>query len=280
MTGTGPGRGSIRGALAPSQFDPLSGYPAAPPAGSVPKNVGFAGLITAAPIPPGPQLLLYCIDITTPTGPGVKYELGTWNESTVPNVGYVARLLTTYYPNTNEPSSLTNPSDKAAAVQAAIWFFSDKYVLEPSQPRRADVAAIVQNVITLGPVVNPPPPSLTITPTSAEGPAGSTIGPYTVATTSPATVTATGGDLFADAAGTVPLTNPVANGTQFWARRATPGPVNIQATAVATVPTGNVYLPIGQVAQKLILAQTGTLSTRVDGPRPHTTSATSRSSRP
>ena len=122
----------------------------------------------------------------------------------------------------------------------------------------------MQNVINLGPLVNPPPPSLTVTPASADGPAGSLIGPFTLNTTSPATVTATGGDLFLDAAGTQPLTNPVPNGTQFWARRATAGSVDIQATAVATVPSGNVYLPIRQVAQKLILAQTGTLQTKVN----------------
>lgn len=264
MTGTGPGRSSVFGGLAPSQFDPLNGYPASPPNGSVPKHVDFAGLITASPIPPGPGLLLYCIDISTPTSAGVKYQLGTWNAATVPNVGYVARLLNTYYPNTNLPTSLSSANDKAAAVQAAIWFFSDKYVLNASQPRRADVAAIVQNVINLGPIVNPSPPSLTVTPASADGPAGSMIGPFTLDTTSPATVTATGGDLFLDAAGTQPLTNPVANGAQFWARRATAGDVAIQATAIATVPSGNVYLPIRQVAQKLILAQTGTLQTKVN----------------
>lgn len=263
MTGTGPGRSSVFGGLAPSQLDPLDGYPPAPPRGSVPKHVDFAGLITARPIPPGPQLLLYCIDISTPTSPGVKYSLGTWNASNVPNVGYVARLLNTYYPNTNEPSSLASRNDKAAAVQEAIWFFSDKYVLGRFEPRRAQVAAIVQNVINLGPLINPPPPSISITPTSDAGPVGSTIGPFTLDTTAPATVTAMGGTLFRDAAGTQPLTNPVADGTRFWARRSTAGPVDIQATAVATVPTGNVYLPIHIDAQKLILARTGTLQTTV-----------------
>ena len=264
MTGTGPGRSSISGGLAPSTFDPLAGYPASPPSGSVPKHVDFAGLITAKPVPPGPGLVLYCIDITTPTSPGVKYALGSWNSATVPNVGYVARLLNTYYPNTNEPASLASANDKAAAVQEAIWFFSDKYVLNANQARRSAVAAIVTNVINLGPLVNPPPPSLTVTPASAEGPVGTQIGPYTVATTAPATVTATDGSLFLDAAGTQPLVNPVANGTEFWARRNSAGPIGIQANAVATVPSGNVYLPIQQVAQKLILAQTGVLSTSVN----------------
>ena len=263
MTGTAQGRGGLLGGLAPSTFDPLDGYPDRPPTGSVPENVDFAGLITADPIPPGPEVLLYCIDLTTPTSPGVRYALGQWNSANVPNVGYVAQILNSYYPNTNEPASLSNENDKAAAVQAAIWFFSDKYVLDRFQPRRADVAAIVQHVIDLGPVVNPNPPTISITPPTDEGPAGSLIGPFTLNTTAPAQVTATGGSLFADSSGTTPLTNPVENGTEFWARRGTVGDVDISATAAVTVPSGNVYLPTRQAAQKLILAQSGTVSTTV-----------------
>jgi TQXA domain-containing protein len=263
MTGTAQGRGGLLGGLAPSRFDPLDGYPDRPPVGSVPENVDFAGLITARPIPPGPEVLLYCIDLTTPTSPGVKYALGQWNSSNVPNVGYVAQILNRYYPNTNEPASLSNANDKAAAVQAAIWFFSDKYVLDRFQPRRADVAAIVQHVIDIGPVVNPNPPTISISPRTEEGPAGSLIGPFTLDTTAPAQVTATGGSLFADSSGTTPLANPVADGTQFWARRATAGAVDISATAAVTVPSGNVYLPTRQAAQKLILARSGTVSTTV-----------------
>ena len=46
-------------------------------------------------------------------------------------MGYVARLLELeeYYPNTDQPVALTDLNQKAAAVQAAIWFFSDRYVL-------------------------------------------------------------------------------------------------------------------------------------------------------
>lgn len=264
MTGTGAGRGPLQGGLAPASFDPLTGYPPAPPSGSVPKYVDFAGLIAAKAIPSGDQLLLYCIDLLHSTSPGVQYQLGTWDESNVPNVGYVARLLNTYYPATNEPASLSSANDKASAVQAAIWFFTDKYVLNQHQSHRADVAAIVQNVIALGPIVNPPPPSISITPERAEGPITGTVGPFTLATTSPATVTATGGDLYLDEAGTIPLANPVADGTQFWARRTTPGDVDIQAVAIATVPSGNVYLALQHSKQKLILAQTGTLQTKVD----------------
>ena len=40
----------------------------------------------------------------------------------------MARILNEYYPNTNLPV-LGNEDETAAAVQAAIWFFSDRYVL-------------------------------------------------------------------------------------------------------------------------------------------------------
>ena len=99
-----------------------------------------------------------------------------------PRVGYVARLLNDYYPHTNEPAALTDLNQKAAAVQAAIWFFSDRYVLSTADPLHNAVVAIVNKVQDDGPLIQPPPPSLTITPPSLSGPAGSVVGPFTVTT--------------------------------------------------------------------------------------------------
>ena len=136
----------------------------------------------------------------------------------VPNVGYVARLLNDYYPNTDEPAGLTDLNQKAAAVQAAIWFFSDGYVLSTSDDaaarRRGGHRAGHQNE---GPLIEPPPPSLTIIPPSRSGPAGHLIGPFTVTPAATAAagarpsiaVTATGGSMFSDAAGV-----PIRNGTK------------------------------------------------------------------
>ena len=58
----------------------------------------------------------------------------------MPNVNYVAQVLDNYYPKTNEPAALTDLNQKAAAVQAAIWFFSDRYVLNTSDPLHDTVA--------------------------------------------------------------------------------------------------------------------------------------------
>ena len=96
------------------------------------------------------ELSLYCIDINTTTYGGIGYVLGTWDTANVPNVDYVARLLNEYYPNTNEPAALTDLNQKAAAVQAAIWFFTDKYVLNTSDPLHGTVAAIVDHIKTRG----------------------------------------------------------------------------------------------------------------------------------
>src|SRR5205085_3701546 len=98
----------------------------------------------------------------------------------VRNVGYVARLLSEFYPNTNEPSALTNLNQRAAAVQAAIWFFSDRYVLNTGDPLHDTVVAITNQIRAEGPLVQPPPPTLIVTPPSISGPAGTIVGPYTV----------------------------------------------------------------------------------------------------
>ena len=54
-------------------------------------------------------------------------------------------------------------------MQAAIWFFSDRYVLDINDPVYAATVAIVNQVIAEGPLVKPPPPSLTITPATLSG---------------------------------------------------------------------------------------------------------------
>ena len=276
MTGTGPGQ-AVRGYIAnpSSDFDPVrDAYPTVtPPPDFSAKNEGFAGIIHGTPTGGGATLSLYCIDINTLTYPGLGYQLGTWDASGVPNVGYVARLLNDYYPHTNEPASLSNVNQKAAAVQAAIWFFSDRYVLSTSDPLYSAVVAIVDHVKSVGPLVEPPPPSLSITPTTLSG-TRAVLGPFTLNTDhAPATVTAAGGTMYSNPAGTTPLgdgtTATVPSGQQIWLRSAGgTTAAALQATSTATVPSGNVYLYDGNTygvndAQRLILAEEATLKTTV-----------------
>jgi Domain of unknown function (DUF5979)/Thioester domain len=290
LSGLGPGT-NVSGFIADTTnpFDPAhTTYPSfpagTPPSGFTSQNEDFAGIIHAKPPGGGAEESLYCIDIRTLTYIGYGYVLGTWDAANVPNVGFVARLLNGYYPNTNLPAALTDLNQKAAAVQAAIWYFSDKYVLTATDPLHGAVAGIVAAVQAAGPLVEPPPPTLTITPSDRSGPFDSVLGPFTVATSSSgrrhtrhrrrprgsgpsATVTITGATMYSNAAGTTPIANgaTVPDGQQIWLRSAGPSNAVLEATAVATVPSGNVYLYDGgpDQAQKLILAQPATLTSTV-----------------
>ena len=158
-------------------------------------------------------------------------------------------------------------------MQAAIWFFTDKYVLNESDPLRPVVVGIVDHIKVAGPLLEAPPPSLTITPSSASVPAGQVSGPFTVTSTAAdatITVNVTGGDMSSNAAATDPIANgaTVPSGQKIWLTSTGPTVAVLQATAVATVPSGNVYLYDGGNsgvvdAQHLILAVTGTLTTTV-----------------
>ena len=203
-----------------SVSDPAVPYPPST-IGFTPLNEGFAGVILASP----GSLQMYCINIRTPTNIGYGYNLGTWDEANVNNVGFVARLLNDYYPNTAQPpigaDGVVDTADQAAAVQAAIWYFSDNYVLAPGDALLPAVTAIVNTVRLQAPLPAPTPPSLQITPpASTTGDAGTLVGPYVVVTDDPtgARVTATGASMFADAAGTTPIANGalVPTGTQIW----------------------------------------------------------------
>jgi hypothetical protein len=273
LTATGAGQ-PVKGFIADTEnpFDPIhDGYPKKDPTtGFSPENPEFSGLVHGQPTGGGLPLSLYCIDIRTGTFIGFGYGLGAWDLAHVANVGYVARLLDDYYPNTPEPTALHNLNQKAAAVQAAIWYFSDRYVLSTSDPLHNSVVAIVEHVLSQGPVIEPPPPSLTLTPPSASGHAGSVVGPFTVTTDAPhATVTATGGRMFSNPAGSVPIDNgaSVKSGQEIWIRSSGPTVAVLQASSQATVPSGNVYLYDGNGwaddAQELILARKATLATTV-----------------
>ncbi|WP_104161802.1 thioester domain-containing protein [Arthrobacter sp. ZGTC212] len=270
ITSLGEGRRNISGALPPlGDTWPIDAYPTTRPAGYEPETVGFAGVINTQEVGGTTTAQMYCIDLRTSTRVGIGYENGTWDESNVPNIGYVNRILNTYYPSTNLPTGVNN-NDKAAAVQAAIWFFTDGYVVDRGGNNLySTVASIVNATIAAGPLEEPDAPDISITPATAEAAVTGVAGPYTV-TSEADQITVTVDDgfgLFADAAGTVPLTNPVASGTQVWVRSEDggTGPAAISARAVVTVPTGSVYLYDGatsgvDTAQKLILADTRELS--------------------
>ena len=222
-----------------------------------------------------PTLNFYCIDIDTNTFNGIGYQHGTWDDSNVPHVGLRRADPQRVLPQRarRQPAGLMT-SQQAAAVQAAIWFFSDSYVLNVSDPLHDVVAAIANHVILQGPFVEPPPPTLHIDPDTARGPAGqhrrSVRGQlrHRLRPRSPRPA--------ARRCSPTPPAHPAdreaaprcLTGTFIWLRSGSPGTATLKATAISTFPSGNVYLyddsaAALSAAQKLIVAKTETAQTTV-----------------
>ena len=277
MSGTGPGQG-VTGfiANASNPFDPATDpYPTSnPTAGFTPKDEGFAGIIHGRRQPAAPELSLYCIDIDTITKIGIGYVLGTWNAANVPNVGYVARLLAEYYPNTDEPAApdRSQPEGRRGAGGHLVLQRPLRAEhLGPVAQRRGRDRGQDPSRGAAGPAATAQPHA---SPRRRERPRrqrGRTVHGqhHATAARARATVTATGGNMFSDAAGTVPIANGAAVPT---ARRSGCGPrvpppwcsrpprrrPCPPATSTSTTATRRSH-----DAQKLILAKTATLKTTV-----------------
>ncbi|WP_205657224.1 thioester domain-containing protein [Aeromicrobium chenweiae] len=270
--------GPITGALgvsnvdafnAPATFDPFSGYPETIPAGWETHDVAYAGLLPASDSE-GNEVFTYCIDLFTSTQTGVTYERGEWTEANVRNLGYVAYILENYYPTVpNAPAGVAN-NVRAAAVQAAIWYFSDNLVLDPDdEPQLYGLtSAIVADAIANGPATEPEQPTLSVSPESASAPStGEIVGPFTVTANGPSVLRLEGVEVFTDEAGTQPLAEgaTVAPGTQLWARStSTTAGQGFSLQRLETISESTVYLydgatPGRNTAQKLILARQATL---------------------
>ena len=268
---TGHGAGlDVNGFLPPEADapDPLAPYPAGRPAGYVDESA-FAGIRNIASAEdPSTTGQTYCINLRVLTAVGTGYASGTWTESNVPNLGYVTYILHNYYPAVDAPAGLTR-NQQAAAVQSAIWYFTDGFVLGASPSKvRAATAAIIAEAQANGPVAEPAAPDVEITPASGSAAEGTAAGPYVVSAEGSAAVTVsvpTGYTMYGDAAATTPLANPstVASGTSVWITGpgVTGGETVLTARATVTVHAGNVYLYDGNTpgrddAQRLILGKT------------------------
>ncbi|MBE9927152.1 Cys-Gln thioester bond-forming surface protein [Cellulosimicrobium cellulans] len=270
ITGFGAGQ-SVDGFTTPAGFDPLAGYPAGVPAGSTADDADFAGAIQVTDTVSGQTTLTYCIDLLTDTRTGVNYKIGTWDEANVPNLGYVGYILDHYYPITGEPAAAPSANARAAAVQAAIWFFSDSYVLATTDPVRPYTELIVADALANGPSPEPTPPQLEVTPETLRAPTtGDIVGPFTVEADGPATIRSFGAEVFTDPEGTNLLADgaTVPPGATLWARLAgDTEPHGFVLERQVTVLESTVYLYDGtnagrDEAQKLVLAQPTELTRR------------------
>ncbi|WP_127572013.1 thioester domain-containing protein [Georgenia faecalis] len=272
LTITGVEAGApVRGATAPEGFDPLAGYPDAPPLGSTRNDKSFIGTIIATDTLTGQEALTYCIEINVATQVGINYVRATWDEANVPNLGYVAYILDGYYPATDEPAAAPTVDERAAAVQAAIWYFTDDYVVDADEPLRPWIAAIVADALTNGPRAEPVEPAFEVTPQVMRAPAtGEIVGPFTVTADGPATLRSVGVEVFTDPEGTAALPDGavVEPGAELWARSVSAEtPQYFVLERALTVLESTVYVydgtnPGRQNAQKLVLAEPTSLVRR------------------
>ncbi|MDX2376676.1 thioester domain-containing protein [Microbacterium sp. LRZ72] len=223
----------------------------------------------------GDPILTYCIDLATETEIGVHYELGDWTSANVPNLPYVTHILENYYPQVPGEPALADDAQRVAVVQAAIWYFTDQFVVAPAYAQHDQVRTIVeaaQAALAGGAPPAPPLPTLTVTPAQAEAPTtGELVGPFAVGGSVSSSILSTSGvDVLADASGTSPLSDgaTVDQGSELWARHsdATPSEGFVLSTTEPVVQ-GNVFLydggnPGRSSAQKLILAQQADLPLR------------------
>lgn len=254
-------------------------YPTTTPTNQ--RSVTTAQIILDDPATPGTQdMSTYCIDLDTDTTIGVHYELGTWSSAAVPNLPYVQWILDNYYPKVPAAPVAGSDAEKVRAVQGAIWYFTDQFVVSRFYPtERAAVRAIVeaaQAALAGGAPPAPPLPTLEIAPASMEGALpGDLVGPFAVSGSVPsATIEfASGVEVYADAGGSVAVLSgsAVAPGARLWVRYdADLAPEIFTLSASATVPAGNVFLyngdnPPRTAAQKLVLAADTTVPIRAAG---------------
>jgi choice-of-anchor A domain-containing protein/uncharacterized repeat protein (TIGR01451 family)/TQXA domain-containing protein len=103
-------------------------------------NNQFAGVITGTLN--SNTIKFYCIDLFNPVNPGSHPVY--WDEGTTPAA--LTYILNNYYPvNTNAAGKLSSVNQEAAAVQLAIWHFSDNLVV--SSITDATIKDRVQDII-------------------------------------------------------------------------------------------------------------------------------------
>ncbi|MFB6609510.1 thioester domain-containing protein [Agromyces sp. NPDC056379] len=265
--------GSAVGAQDPT-LDPLGGYPAFP-AGLTPESQTTAQIQLRDTFGTATGVA-YCIDLETETRIGTNYDAGDWSVTTIPNLPQVSYILATYFPNSAEPASLPTAVEKTAAVQAAIWFFTDRFILADASPLRAATSAIVADAIANAADTPPVLPELTVTPATGSLPStGDLVGPFVVGGNVDAGFLEQNGvQVYRDATGTQPVANleTVAVGSSLWVQFvADETPLGFRLTAAVEYTRGSVYVYNGTnpgvtTAQTLILASNTVLPVRAGVP--------------
>jgi TQXA domain-containing protein/LPXTG-motif cell wall-anchored protein len=211
----------------------------------------------------GKAVEAYCIDLNNGLDEGGKYQETAWQASAVKNLDKVQWILVHSFPNVTPEKILHDAGATTlvpqgageqelkllvyAATQGAIWHFSDDFELgankgtadAPEAKSYSAVERVYHYLVDHAGSAPEPVPTLSIAPADATGEIGSKLGPYTVTSSSPATLSAIDGKIV-DANGAT-ITGPVANGGKFWLTRDTAGKVTVDAKAGGAVPIGRVF---------------------------------------
>ncbi len=228
--------------------------------GGTPRQLSFAGLIRTDI--GGTETWTYCIDINNLLQMDQPYAEGDWSQANVANLANIARILEQH------PADATASSGnaaEAAAVQAAIWHFSDGFDLTAP----ADVLALYTAIVADADAnpVSEPTTSLEITPSQRAGTAGDYL-EVTVTTTATGPVSlavtpSNGAELVTCDAAHTPIGSTIAGpypARICLYRPSAGGPVELTATASATVGAGRVFLRDG--SQKIVLAASRTVQSK------------------
>ena len=192
----------------------------------------------------GEPALGYCIDVFDGTDTVTPLPEEEWDQVEVDNREIVGRILNSYHPIGVGPEGFEITGDdaqKAAGTQAAIWHYTNGYILdEPGNPELGDAyPGIYANYVTILAAVEadalPPiggPVTLSIEgDTDVDAAPGDLVGPFTVKTSvaSVELVPGTGTTLHNEDGSA--FEGPASDGDQFWLTSSEAGTASVSAVA-------------------------------------------------
>ncbi|MGZ8763817.1 MAG: thioester domain-containing protein, partial [Acidimicrobiia bacterium] len=222
----------------------------------------------------------YCIDLHKPISPPATLTEQPWESATgrtSEQLSQIAWILDNY------PAGSYGSAWQAAAIQGAIWHFSDSWDLkqDPAQQggHGAELVALYNEIVAAAAPHtdgSQPAPSLAIDPVVGSAYSGDAITYHVTATGATADITVTvsgGGETFVDGGGN-PLPSPQtlpATGGEVRVLRNTDGSGSVHAETTAIAQTGRVFIQPG--SQMLILGSTASATATADAngnwaPRP------------
>ena len=180
--------------------------------------------------------LSYCVDFTGPLEKGDVIPEAPWEGSNVANRDVVERILNSYFPTGVGPAGheiTGTDSEKAAGTQAAIWHFTNGFVLEGSTGHpavlanyEAILAAVAADALPAlsGPVV------VNIGgETDVDAIPGQLIGPFTIHTTAASVELTPGEGTTLHHADGSPFEGPGHDGDEIWLKASEAGEASLYA---------------------------------------------------